>query len=174
MVCLVFAPKRLVTEEALEALRAVLPTTQVVVVSDETPGEVMKWEWRCGVPRRSEMNHLLKMEWSLPYALPTPAVQFESVLPLTAPLPSQSTQPAQPETASQALLQRLRVPFTSQCYAVAEKDVWGVPGLCVGIAASKQVSYSYTPLHYTASQTDQAFYDQYDAYRFFHLPWFDG
>lgn len=42
MVCLVFAPKRLVTEEALEALRAVLPATRVVVVSDETPGEVMK------------------------------------------------------------------------------------------------------------------------------------
>lgn len=44
VVCLVFAPKRRVTEEALEALRAVLPTARVVVVSDETPGEVMKWE----------------------------------------------------------------------------------------------------------------------------------
>lgn len=120
------------------------------------------------------MNHLLKMEWSLPYALPTPAVQFESVLPLTVPLPSQPAQPTQPPDPSQALLQRLRAPFTSQCYAVAEKDVRGVPGLCVVIAASKEVSYSYTPLHYTASQTDQAFYDQYDAYRFFHFPCFDG
>lgn len=119
------------------------------------------------------MNHLLKMEWSLPYALPTPAVQFESVLPLTVPISLQSTQSTPPETASQALLQRLRAPFTSQCYAVAEKDVRGVPGLCVGIAASKGVSYSYTPLHYTVSQTDQAFYDQYDAYRFFRLPLFD-
>ena len=44
MVCLVFAPKRRVTEEALEVLRAVLPTARVVVVNDETPGEVMKWE----------------------------------------------------------------------------------------------------------------------------------
>ena len=44
VVCLVFAPKRRVTEEALEALRAVLPTARVVVVNDETSGEVMKWE----------------------------------------------------------------------------------------------------------------------------------
>lgn len=50
MVCLVFAPKRRVTEEALEALRAVLPTARVVVVNDETPGEVMKWEWWRGIP----------------------------------------------------------------------------------------------------------------------------
>ena len=48
MVCLVFAPKRRVTEEALEALRAVLPTARVVVVNDETPGEVngARKRWR--------------------------------------------------------------------------------------------------------------------------------
>ena len=43
MVCLVYAPKRLVTEEAMEALKGVLPTDRVVVVDDEVPGEVMKF-----------------------------------------------------------------------------------------------------------------------------------
>ena len=43
LVCLVYAPKRLVTEEAMEALKGVLPTDRVVVVDDEVPGEVMKF-----------------------------------------------------------------------------------------------------------------------------------
>ena len=66
----------------------------------------------------------------------------------------------------QALLQRLRSPFTSQSYAIAPKDVRGVPGLSVLLTRSNDVTYSYTPLHYGASQMNQKFYDQYDLYRF--------
>ena len=102
------------------------------------------------------MNQLLKMEWSLPYALPPPSSSIPAHLEgtLNDPVP-----------ASKEAIDAYRDPFVSHCYSLQPGAVRGQPGLCVVLDPKAGFSFSYHAIHYTAAQLTRDFYQQYAQYR---------